>query len=700
MSMNVRSYTKLRQGAAAGLVFLGLVMTCCLRLAGAEPAPAAKPEKAAAKPEKKETEEKEEKTDLVNSIGFSVGGAIVDGPRSQFQRRYRIGGDRPYGGLDELHLEKEISKTGVLKVDGQALIGNYDYSMKLEISEPDTGYVRAGYRQFRTWSDGTGGFDPLTAAWFPLADQVLHLDRGEAWIEAGLTLPDWPKLKLRYSHQFRDGTKDSTIWGQAAGMAVPGGRLGITSSFWDIDEDRDIIQGDLSHKLGKTDLGVGLRYEIDRLNNGLHLNQQYKAGTITQREGQRTTEFSAHAFTETRFNDKILLTSGYSYTTLDTDLSGSRVFEPTVPTTPLAGFLGLTGGSALREYVFTLNLQAMPWDNFTIVPSIRAQKQDVNGMSLFANTYPVGPPEDLSAQNENDYLEVSGRLEARYTGLTNWVFYARGDWVQGDGDQVERQIALATGALQLLRDTDYTRFTQQYTAGLNWYPVRKLNLSGQYYHKTRENDYNHLTSFSTLGGLYPAFLQAQDFETDDLNIRINWRPLNTVTLVSRYDYQVSTVDTLGTGLSTIESGNLKSHIFSESLTWSPLNRLYLQGGLNYALNELSTPASDLNSTLVQKSENDYWTATFSAGLALDQKTDLRAQYLYSRADNYLINSTVSQPYGAGFEEHGVTMTLVRMLRKSVRWTLQYGYSSFRDQAAQGRNDFNAHLIYSGLLYRF
>lgn len=686
------------------LVSAGLVLGRCLPLMGAEPATAEKPAKAAEKESAKESDKdkesaEDESAETVNSIGISVGGTLVNGSRSQFQRRHGTVGDRAYGGLDELHYEKEVSKDWLFKVDGRAILENYDYSVKLGLANEEKGYLRAGYRQFRTWYDGTGGFDPRTSAWYPLADQALHVDRGDAWIEAGLTLPNWPVIKLRYSHQFRDGQKDSTIWGQAAGTAVPGGRLGIASSFWDLDEDRDIFEGDLSYKLGNTAFGAGLRYEVDDLNNALVLNQQYRSGTVTQREGQETREFSAHAFTETRFNDKLTLTSGYAYTTLDTDLSGSRVFESPIAGPPLAGFFGLNGGSALRQYTFTLNLLALPWDNLSIVPSIRAQKEEIAGRSFFTSTPGVGTI-DLSAQNDDDLVDVSERLEIRYTGLTNWVFYARGDWDQANGDQIQQQIALATGALQLLSNTDYTRFTQQYTAGVNWYPVRKLNLSGQYYHKTRNSDYNYLSRFSTLVGLYPAFLQGQDFETDDMNVRVTWRPHTTLTLVSRYDYQVSTIETMGTGLSAIESGNLQSHIFSESVTWSPLNRLYLQGGLNYALSQYSTPASDLNSLLVQKSENDYWTATFMTGLVLDQKTDLQAQYLYSRADNYLINSTVSQPYGAGYEEHGVTVSLIRMIRKGLRWTLQYGYTSLRDQAAQGRNDFEAHLIYSGLLYQF
>lgn len=427
MSNKVRFQIWPRRLIPTATAFTGALLACVLCLTGAEPAAKdAKDKDKEAKAEEKSSDE------LVNSIGLSVGGTLVDGPRSQYQRRYGVVGDRAYGGLDSLHYEKEVAKDWLFKMDGRAILENYDYSVKLELVNEQKGYLRAGYRQFRTWSDGVGGFDPRTSAWYPLTDRALHLDRGDAWIEAGLTLPDWPVIKLRYAHQFRDGLKDSTIWGQAAGAAVPGTLLGIAPALRDIDEQRDIFQGDVSHQLGGTALGAGLRYQVDTLNNTLSTYQLYKSATVTQRDSQKTKAFNAHAFTETKFNDKVMLTSGYSYTTLDSDLAGNRVFDATIPSAPLAGYLGLNGGSALRQYIFTLNLQWLPIENLSIVPSLRAQMEDVGGTSFFTSTG-AGPSVDRSAQNDEDFVEVAQRLEIRYTGLTNWVFYTRGDWMEKIG---------------------------------------------------------------------------------------------------------------------------------------------------------------------------------------------------------------------------------------------------------------------------
>src|SRR2546429_4633582 len=43
----------------------------------------------------------------------------------------------------------------------------------------------------------------------------------------------------------------------------------------------------------------------------------------------------------------------------------------------------------------------------------------------------------LPISANRSFLEVSEGLEARYTGVRNWSFYARGEWSQTDGNQDE-----------------------------------------------------------------------------------------------------------------------------------------------------------------------------------------------------------------------------------------------------------------------
>jgi hypothetical protein len=278
----------------------------------------------------------------------------------------------------------------------------------------------------------------------------------------------------------------------------------------------------------------------------------------------------------------------------------------------------------------------------------------------------------------------------------------------------EREREAPSGPVDLFRETDVERFNQKYSVGANWYPHRKINLAGQYYYKIRQNDYDHVVDSTVFAppatnDFYPAFIEQQDFDTHDVNFRVTWRALSSVTLVSRYDYQISSIDTqgdtdlAGTSLSKIQSAEMVSHILSQSVSWTPWYRLFLQGNITYVWDFTDTPADNVSGAargVVQTMRNDYWNASALAGFVVNDATDLQAQYAYYRADNYQDNSAFSQPYGAGAEEHAVTATLIHRFSKNLLGKLTYGYFCNNDQTYGGHNDYTAHMVYSSLQYRF
>jgi hypothetical protein len=284
------------------------------------------------------------------------------------------------------------------------------------------------------------------------------------------------------------------------------------------------------------------------------------------------------------------------------------------------------------------------------------------------------------------------------------VFYTRGEWTQGDGNLNENGGLGLTPPVQ--RRTDDSRFFQKYVAGLNWYPLRRLSLDAQYYYKINRYDYDHRLDSTpngpASGNAYPAYLVMQDFTTHDANARLTLRPLHNLTLVSRYDFQLSTVDTRPdsvSGLAEIESSQVTSHVFAQNINWAPWTRLYLQLGFSYVLSKTETPASPYTQAVLD-ANNNYWTLNCSSGFVLTQKTDLNLGYYYYRADDYSDNSAFGVPYGAGAEEHSVTCGLTRRLSENLRLNLRYGYSRYRDETSGGHSDYDAHLVFASLQYRF
>lgn len=678
-----------------------------------------------------------------NWITFGLGRNWVDGDKAQFQyRRQRPAG--AFGGIEDFHWERALGKQGLFTIDGRGIADNNDYMVKVGVSHPDKGFVRAGYREFRSWSDRSGGYSRGSNAWVRLDNEELHIDRGEATVEAGLTLPNLPVFTLKYAYEFRDGRKDSTVWGDynirypLAGTSI---LRGIAPSFWDIDERRHIVQGDVKHTFGKTDVGVGLRYEVSDNDNSRNMHRRpgelppaYPApGSdryLTQKEGVRTDLLSARASQETRFTDNLWLTTGYSFTTLDTDISGSRihgpnydpVYDPTFSRRQARdeGFLDLEGGSRINQHVANLNLMYSPKEYLAIIPSLRIEEQSQSGVTDFSETTVgtgAGLPtvvDDIQNTKKREFIDLGEALEIRYTGIKKWSLYARGEWMQGQGDLREREREAPSGPVDLSRDTDVERLGQKYVLGANWYPHRKINLAGQYYYKIRQNDYDHdvdSTVFAppATNDFYPAFIRQQDFDTHDVNFRVTWRALSSLTLVSRYDYQISTIETqgdtdiAGTRLGKVQSAEMVSHILSESVSWTPWARLFLQGSATYVWDFTDTPANLRSGSavgVVQTMRNDYWTASALAGFVVNDATDLQAQYSYYRADNYVDNSAYSQPFGSGAEEHAVTATLIHRFSRSLLGKLTYGYFCNNDQTYGGHNEYAAHMVYSSLQFRF
>ena len=686
----------------------------------------------------------EETPEYKNWIELGIGGTIVSGDTAQFEQEHRLPSNTAYGGIQDLHFEETVGKNGLFSVDGHAIWDTNDYDIQVQLAQPKLGYIKAGFTEFRSWYDGNGGFFPHNDVFFSPPIPEMHIDRGDAWIELGLRVPDLPEITIRYEHEFRQGMKDSTIWGDTTltGLAVNPTKK-IVPSFRDIDEKRDIFSFEASKTIGNTDVLLGMRYEHNE--NDDSLNMERNAGQInpppvagrqrfvTQHEENDVDLFSGHGITETRFSDSLWFTAGYSYTTLENDLSGTRIFgthfdsafgEPV----PQLGqrdhaFIDLAGMAQDKEHLVNANLFWMPQENLTVLLGFRYTHQNLDTDSTFLAEEPVpntppfsrtnprggfhyGPPIPTSGAEDADYDRFAERLELRYTGIKDWLFYFQGEWEEEWGHVDEFN---TMNLIEPSLDKDTNALYQKYTIGANWYPTMTLNLSGQYYHKIASYSDDIITA------QFPRLID-QDWNVDDFNVRITYRPkipacLGTLALVTRYDFVHTSIDSQwaifsdGELLAELESGEIKQHVITESLNWNPVARFYLQANVSYTLNQTDTPANDisltpLTSPTVTNFRNDYWTVTSSFGYIIDDKTDFYADYSFYCANDHFKNAVVAVPYGLGATEHAASATLTRQLTKNMRLLLRYGYFNYRDETSGGHNNYRAHSLYSGLQIRF
>lgn len=661
-----------------------------------------------------------------NWISAGGGAVWVDGDTASYQRRHQTD-RRGFGGIEEFSFSQEVGKDTTFTVKGKSVLGSGEHRIGMRLQNSATGlYLDAGFRESRVFYDGSGGYFPSTGAWFE-TDDNLHVDRGEYWVEGGLEREAWT-LSLRYARLYREGTKDSTIWGDST---QNGATRGIAPSFYDLDEQRDILTADLEYHTTTTTAGAGLRYEQIEIDNARQMRRRPDEPAadrfLTQRDGSDSDLFSAHGFVESHPSENLTLAGAASHTSIDTNLTGSRIFGATLD--PVydpnfsrrqardEGFLDLVGDSNWNQYVLNGNFLYMPAKSWRIDGGLRYEHQTQDVVSEFGETA-VGTTaaritalDELEGVSDRNYHEWLEDVEVSYHGVTNWVFSASAESAQGNGELQEELLEVEDGAVDLSRDTGFDRTSAKVALGARWYPTSGLNFAAGAYRKVQRNSYDTVQDSTPPTGAdrYPAFITWQRFTTDDFYGRGTWRASSLVAFTGRYDYQRTVIDSEEEGLDRGKAAEMKTHILAGTVTVTPMSNLVLQGTMNYVFDTIVSGGAVSGPVLAHvtgKFDNNYHTATLLAVYAVDEKTDLQADFSLYRSNNFqdfsgfTPVSAVTVPYGMSARDHTVAVMITRRVTADLQWSLRYAYGSYREVTSGGHNDFDANIVYGRVQLRF
>ena len=350
--------------------------------------------------------------------------AAITGDEAAFQQRVQ----QPKGGgagIEDLHYSKDINDKTTLLFDGRAMAGSEDFLAKLNLTKVDLGSFEFGYKRYRIFYDGIGGFFPINQTWRTLNPEDLHLDRGSFWAEAKLAMPDRPEMSIRYTNETRMGQKDSTSWGDTDNVGQPyrtlnGGLVGtnsnatvrkITPSYLQFDEHHQILEGNIKQKVGETTCQLTLLGDWSSKMNGrfvtrfpgeqLLVTQAYTSitpavGTAASQwatfqnqvqqstyDNQDTKTFGITGTTATILSPKLTLRAGANYQNASSNFSGDRMIVTNTPTGP--GFVGglpvtttyntrnLAGNSNVRGFTGNLGLEFKASDQLTTTLMLRGE---------------------------------------------------------------------------------------------------------------------------------------------------------------------------------------------------------------------------------------------------------------------------------------------------------------------------------------
>lgn len=656
---------------------------------------------------------------VTTSGTFSVGGgtALLDGDRPAFQQ-FTQNRKTWYGGLEDLRITRETDET-VLKFDARILPWDDAFRLAVRYEGPEKFYFDAGIDQFRVYDDGSSARYPAGQS-FVMFEEDLRLTRGKIWAEFGAYTANKTMMKLRYERRTRDGMKASTMW---ADTALAGGTRSFVPTYYDLDETVTSVSLDIGNE-SKEDVkwNVGGRYQETKLDNGRWARRRpFESADrqVTTKDETKSEAFTMHGYYLRKVSEQLTVSSGAMRTTLDSNMAGSRIYgqsyDPVYDPAYLRkqqrdeGFYDLHGNADVEQTVLNLNAVYVPMKHWSVRAGMRYENRHAQTMAEFMETNVVGSAlvseqHDMVSAHDKKWDEFLESIDVRYTGVEDWNFSAKAEWVQGSGDLDEEFYNHHTHVYTTQRKSDDVRKTQKYSLNANWYAQPGLTFAAQYYFKGQTNDYDILSdntyngpeTTGISGNRYPSYLTNQDFETHDINVRMSWRPAATLNLVTRYDLQKSEIFTQPAGLAMIKSATLDSHIISQSATWSPTAKLYLSGNVNVTKDCMETPAVG---TYLQKGDNDYLNLTLGGGYAVGKKDNLQVDLGYFKADNF-VSTTATMPLNSGQELRSGYLTWVRRQSENLVYTVKYGYITNDDEANLGLNDFSAHVLYARVQFMF
>jgi hypothetical protein len=319
--------------------------------------------------------------------------------------------------------------------------------------------------------------------------------------------------------------------------------------------------------------------------------------------------------------------------------------------------------------------------------------------------------------SDSDKFTRDESVGIRYAKIPFTVLFAEARLEQEDITQYENEVDSGAGAAIFERNTEASSDLREVRGGFNFSPWTPVSLRGQYAHRVRDSDYDHLVDtnaapfpFLLPGNGYSAFIRNRKLDTDELEAKLAWRVTRwlkttftyqlvatdyhtTTDSAANFDFVTQTFADVSPG-GEFFAGNYDAHVYSINAVLTPWQRLYLSGTFSYRQTRLVT-SSDFNPVVVPY-RGDVYSVLTGATYALDAETEFQATYSFSRADYTQENQAAGLPLGVAYEMHGLEAGLTRRLGKNVVTQLKYGFYRSDDASNGGANSYTAHALMASL----
>ena len=646
---------------------------------------------------------------LTNNFDFSfsptIGGTTISGDNHKFREHYWQK-ESLNGGLEQFELFQQTSPDTRLLLAGHARLD--DYQIGLSVDRNDVGFVHSGWEQYRKYFDDTGGYYPALVQPAPGLGEDLHLDIGKAWVDFGLTLPDWPRLVLGYEYDYRLGNEATTEWGAVG--TPPATARNMAPASRSVNEDVHIIKFDLDDEIKGVSIEERFRGEFYKLNTGY---TNVASGPLPESVSEGTTYFQgANTIRlEKKFNDWFFGSAGYLYSKLNAD----SAFSMDLPT--LLQITTIPRITLEKEsHVGNINGLIGPFDSLFISTGVQAEwtRQHGFGDGIFDQQIPPPPVTDetvpFNVASDYDETSLQENLALRYAKIPFTDLYAEARLEQQNIWQYD-QFSAAQDILNKAVFLQHTAFSSQSSDlrfGFSTSPWRSVSFTAQYRRYEDDSQYDSDPLVQPVATGYPTFIRSRELITDEVEAKLVLHPSTCFKTSLSYHYQTSEYDlntspylSFGNVISPggqLVAGEDQAHIFSINATLMPTRRLFLSTAFSYEISTTTTAAD--GSPAVVPYQGDIYTILADGTYVLSQTTDLFAGYSFSEANYGQNNFVGGLPLGIQYQKHSAQVGLARRFGKNISAKLQYRFDYYDEPSSGGAANYRAHSIFGTLTFLF
>jgi hypothetical protein len=640
-----------------------------------------------------------------NNLAFSIsptfGGNAVSGNIQKFRE---LTGQREglNGGLNRFEFLGNTSPDTKYAFSGHAV--EDDYKLSLSLDRNDLGFIHSGWEQYRKYYADTGGYFPSISSSAPSYGRDLFLDIGKAWVDFGLTLPDWPQMKLGYEYDYKQGEESTTDWGLLAG----GNPRAIAPAAKSIDEEVHVIKFDLDHEVAGVTVEERFRGEFYNLNTHSTNADALTGSAENIHEANSYFQGANTIRLEKKFKDWLFGSAGYLFSQLNSDAS----FMDSINNTP--SLMDRAPQITLEKESHVLNLNGLlgPFDGLIFSSGVEAELTHQHGLGgknvMLNSVYNDGTPPVVvpavatSLSSDYDQTTVTETAALRYSKIPFTGLFVDTRLQQQTISQYDYDTQTGSGTAQ---NTTFSSQLSDVRAGFNTSPWSSVSLSAHYRRYEDDSHYDNDTGLPAPAD-YPGFILARDLLTDEIEAKLTWHPNSWLKTAFTYQHlnTRSWSDTdpsaLGGGSpgGGLVAGQYDSQIYSINATLTPIPRLFLSSTVSFQPSTSVSAANDNPAIAVYHGET--YSVLASSTCVLSRSTDWFVTYSFSDANFGQNNSANGLPVGIVYQQNAMQTGLSRHFGKNITAQLKYGFYSYNEPTSGGANNYVAHSVFGTLTFNW